>query len=142
MPTRASILICLSEQEKADFLPGALLSDIASSTANLVECRSDDCTPDSFAALLHEVNPEVLVACWLTPSLPDPLPSNLRYVCYLAGSIKKLVQRQHIADGLLVTDEVSAVQHLGQAVHVVDDPHPNPKITFPADLALAERLLP
>ena len=46
-----------------------------------------------------------------------------------------------LAAGALVTDEVSAVQHLGQAVKVVDNPWPNPKITFPADLELAERLL-
>ena len=46
-----------------------------------------------------------------------------------------------LAAGLLVTDEVSAVQHLGSPVRVVENAHPNPKITFPADLLLAERLL-
>ena len=44
-------------------------------------------------------------------------------------------------DGLLVTDEVSAVQHLGESVFVVANPTPNPKITFPADIVLAERLV-
>lgn len=44
-------------------------------------------------------------------------------------------------DGLLVTDEVSAVQHLGEPVFVVENPAPNPKITFPADIVLAERLV-
>lgn len=47
------------------------------------------------------------------------------------------VMREH----LLVTDEVSAVQALGEAVHVVEDTSPNLKITFPADLVLAEKLL-
>jgi 2-C-methyl-D-erythritol 4-phosphate cytidylyltransferase len=46
-----------------------------------------------------------------------------------------------LADGLLVTDEVSAVQHLGVEVYVQDNPSPNPKITYPADLDLAEKLL-
>lgn len=46
-----------------------------------------------------------------------------------------------LAAGLLVTDEVSAVQHGGGEVRVVDNAWPNPKITFPADLALAERWL-
>jgi 2-C-methyl-D-erythritol 4-phosphate cytidylyltransferase len=41
----------------------------------------------------------------------------------------------------LVTDEVSAVQLLGQAVQLVSNPSPNPKITYPSDLALAEQLL-
>ncbi len=43
--------------------------------------------------------------------------------------------------GLLVTDEVSAVQALGHAVYVVDNPEANIKITYPADLVMAERLL-
>lgn len=46
-----------------------------------------------------------------------------------------------IQDGALVTDEVSAVQHVKQEVTVVENTTPNPKITFPADLVLAERFL-
>lgn len=47
-----------------------------------------------------------------------------------------------LQDGALVTDEVSAVQHIGQPVFVVENTEPNPKITFPADLVLAERFVP
>ncbi|HAL72178.1 MAG TPA: 2-C-methyl-D-erythritol 4-phosphate cytidylyltransferase [Verrucomicrobiales bacterium] len=46
-----------------------------------------------------------------------------------------------IRDVALVTDEVSAVQHVGEVVSVVENTSPNPKITFPADLTLAERFL-
>lgn len=46
-----------------------------------------------------------------------------------------------LRDGLHVTDEVSAVQHLGAEVFVVENSLPNLKITHPADIALAERLL-
>ncbi len=46
-----------------------------------------------------------------------------------------------LRDGLLVTDEVSALGHIGHDVWLVDNPTPNPKITWPPDLALAERLL-
>ncbi len=46
------------------------------------------------------------------------------------------------ADKLTITDEVSALQHLGHRVAVVANDKPNLKITFPADLALAELLLP
>jgi 2-C-methyl-D-erythritol 4-phosphate cytidylyltransferase len=46
-----------------------------------------------------------------------------------------------IRDHLLVTDEVSAVQHLGEPVFVVENSEPNPKITFPADILLAERFV-
>jgi 2-C-methyl-D-erythritol 4-phosphate cytidylyltransferase len=43
--------------------------------------------------------------------------------------------------GDVVTDEVSACELAGRPVALVENPAPNPKITFPADLKLAERLL-
>ncbi len=46
-----------------------------------------------------------------------------------------------LAENLLVTDEVSALQHMGESVMLVENPDPNIKITFPADLALAEAIL-
>lgn len=46
-----------------------------------------------------------------------------------------------LRDGVLVTDEVSAVQHLGEPVIVVENDTPNPKITYPQDLAAAEKWL-
>lgn len=46
-----------------------------------------------------------------------------------------------IRDRLLVTDEVSAVQHLGEPVFVIENAEPNPKITFPADIVLAQRFV-
>jgi len=48
---------------------------------------------------------------------------------------------QVIADGVTVTDEVSAVQHIGGEVWVVENGGPNLKITYPADLEIAARLL-
>ncbi len=46
-----------------------------------------------------------------------------------------------IREGVLVTDEVSAMQHIGVPVFVIENTAPNPKITFPSDLTLAERFL-
>lgn len=45
------------------------------------------------------------------------------------------------ARGLFATDEVSAVQALGERVKFIESRHPNVKITTPADLALAEAIL-
>jgi 2-C-methyl-D-erythritol 4-phosphate cytidylyltransferase len=42
--------------------------------------------------------------------------------------------------GLAVTDEVSALETIGVRVKFVESTRPNPKITTPADLALAEAL--
>lgn len=47
-----------------------------------------------------------------------------------------------LRDGAIVTDEVSAVERAGHPVHLVSNPFPNLKITWPEDLAIAERLLP
>ena len=46
-----------------------------------------------------------------------------------------------LGNALTVTDEVSAVQSLGESVHVVENTTPNPKITFPQDLDFAAALL-
>lgn len=42
----------------------------------------------------------------------------------------------------IVTDEVSAVEALGETVHLVENRFPNLKITFPPDLEVARALLP
>jgi 2-C-methyl-D-erythritol 4-phosphate cytidylyltransferase len=45
------------------------------------------------------------------------------------------------AQGLAVTDEVSAMQQTGVRVKFIESVHPNLKITTPADLALAEAVI-
>ncbi|MFM7605883.1 MAG: 2-C-methyl-D-erythritol 4-phosphate cytidylyltransferase [Prosthecobacter sp.] len=57
---------------------------------------------------------------------------------------RDLIRRAYDAvlqEGLCVTDEVSALQHLGEPVHVVENRSPNPKITLPGDIQMAERAL-
>jgi 2-C-methyl-D-erythritol 4-phosphate cytidylyltransferase len=46
-----------------------------------------------------------------------------------------------VANNLIVTDEVSAVQAIGAKVKFIESRHPNLKITTQADLILAEALL-
>jgi 2-C-methyl-D-erythritol 4-phosphate cytidylyltransferase len=48
---------------------------------------------------------------------------------------------QVVVDGLSVTDEVTALRHVGQPVRLVADDFPNPKITYATDLASSERWL-
>jgi 2-C-methyl-D-erythritol 4-phosphate cytidylyltransferase len=45
------------------------------------------------------------------------------------------------ARGLSVTDDAEAVEGLGHPVAIVENPHPNPKLTTPADLAYLEFLM-
>lgn len=46
--------------------------------------------------------------------------------------------RSVFARNLTVTDEISAIEHLGRSAVLVPNDHPNFKITFPGDLPLAE----
>jgi len=57
---------------------------------------------------------------------------------------KELIHKAYKAvenSNSIVTDEVSAMDLIGIKTFLVDNPFPNPKITFPQDLALAEKLL-
>jgi 2-C-methyl-D-erythritol 4-phosphate cytidylyltransferase len=54
----------------------------------------------------------------------------------LRGAYEAVLQR-----GELVTDEVSALEHTGRAVWLVENTTPNPKITLPGDIEMAERLM-
>ena len=100
----ASILAVLTETELREFLPEPLrqqLRDLAPEFRLLDPTGMDDA---AFARELAATNPDVLLGCWKTPPLPESLPPRLRYVCYITGSVKRLVSRSHIERGLLVTN--------------------------------------
>ena len=42
---------------------------------------------------------------------------------------------------LAITDDASAVELLGKPIALLENPHPNPKLTAPSDLAYLEFLL-
>lgn len=104
MPEIHSIALCLSERELSDFLPEPLLTECRrlGRTSHWVDTQGLDA--GAFAARLLTLAPDVIVAGWSTPVLPDVLPAQLRYLCYLAGSIKRMVRREHVARGLLVSN--------------------------------------
>ncbi|MDP2138353.1 MAG: hydroxyacid dehydrogenase [Candidatus Didemnitutus sp.] len=104
MARPSSILAAITAQELRDFLPEPLLGAVRALTPAFAHHDTAGETTEQFHRVLAEANPEVLLACWKTPPLPAVLPRNLRYVCYLAGSVKKLVTREHIESGLLVSN--------------------------------------
>ncbi len=57
-------------------------------------------------AQIEEVNPEILVGAWMLPKLPvDKVGRDgVKYLCYLAGSVKNQVTEDHLNNGLLVTN--------------------------------------
>jgi phosphoglycerate dehydrogenase-like enzyme len=121
-PRSASILQCITAIEHREFLPGDMATQIPAWGDPLVAMDSDELELSVWHQHLHEINPEILVACWSTPALPAALPPALRYVCYLAGSVKKLITRQHIENGLIVTNwghSISRTVAEGALLHVL-----------------------
>lgn len=104
MPRPASILVSLTSIEFRDFLPGSCANEIEALSDHIVHVDPSTLDEVAWKQLLETHNPEILVCCWKTPALPTQLPSNLRYVCYFAGSIKNLVTREHIEQGLVVSN--------------------------------------
>lgn len=104
-PSRAaSLLAALTSQEMNDFLPDPLLARMRALTDRFDHIATETLTTPDFHRRLAEQNPEVLITCWKTPPLPEQLPAGLRYVCHLSGSIRKIVSRSHLEQGLIVTN--------------------------------------
>ncbi len=104
MPRPAALLVSLSAQELTEFLPGQLWSELRALPLRCEHRDPTQQTREEFYRELATLNPEVLVTCWKTPRLPAELPPGLRYVCHLAGSVKHLVTRGQIEQGLLVSN--------------------------------------
>jgi phosphoglycerate dehydrogenase-like enzyme len=104
MPRPASLLAAITPQESAEFLPEPLFAEVRALPGRFEPLDTTRLTTADFHRALLASNPEVLLTCWKTPPLPAQLPSNLRYVCHLAGSIKRLVTREHLARGLQITN--------------------------------------
>lgn len=100
------ILVSLTEIERDDFLSESERSWLRDqpNVRWLVPPTPD---ADSWLSELRDSQPEILVAAWKTPTLPaallDDPELSLKYLCYLPGSIRKLVPREFIERGLTVT---------------------------------------
>lgn len=122
MPRPASILAALTDDELGDFLPGPLLERAQSLPDRFTRWNTAGRSDGEFVAALATTDPEILIACWSTPALPDPLPPRLRYVCYLCGSVRELVKRAHLERGLLVTNWGGSIARIvaeGALMHIL-----------------------
>jgi phosphoglycerate dehydrogenase-like enzyme len=104
MSKPTSLLVVLTSNEGHEFLPPPLFAELRTLLPEFRMLDPNDLDPATFARELAATNPDILLGCWMTPPLPNVIPSRLRYVCYLTGSLKKLVSRHHIERGLLVTN--------------------------------------
>ncbi len=109
---RPKVLVALSPGETADFLPEPLWSEIGALAGDVAVVNAQRLKGDALRRAIAEFDPEVLLASWRTDPLPERLPPSLRYVCYLGGSVRRLVSEKHLAQGLLVSnwgDSISRV---------------------------------
>jgi len=122
MPRLPSILAVLTPAEQEEFLPEPLFTEVRGLTTNFRLIDPGISGKEDFYRTLATVDPEILLACWNTPPLPEMLPPRLRYVCYLTGSLKKVVTRAHIEQGLLVTNwgnSISRIVAEGALLHIL-----------------------
>lgn len=104
MPRITSLLAVLTPREKEKFLPEPLFGEIQNLASEFRLIDPTGMKPEAFAAEVTKINPDVLLGCWQTLPLPTELPSKLRYMCYLTGSVQRLITRQQLEDGFLVTN--------------------------------------
>jgi phosphoglycerate dehydrogenase-like enzyme len=104
MPKPSSLFAALTPTETRDFLPEPLLAEVRSLAPAFHLFDPTDRSTQEFNQVLAKANPEIILAAWKTPALPAQLPPATRYVCYLCGSVKKLVTSQHLQSGLIVTN--------------------------------------
>ena len=104
MPRPTVLLVAVNSLETTSFLPDKLREHVEKLADQVVWFDTTDANPSQWLQTLQEVNPEVVIGCWSTPALPPDLPPKLRYLCYLAGSVRNILTRQHVENGLKVTD--------------------------------------
>lgn len=112
MPGIRSLLVVLTPEEERNFWPGDWSRPLRELCPRADFIDPTELTAESFAAELRRLDPEVVVACWRTPPLPEVLPPGLRYVCYLTGSVRQLVRRAHLEQGLRVTNWGSIISRI------------------------------
>jgi len=105
---KSRAIVALSDLEVADFFPGSLWGELERLLPGYRRIRLPLAGTDDWERLWRDSPGEILIAAWQTPTLNSALQpvdlKSLRYVCYLAGSVRKLIPRELIEQGLVVTN--------------------------------------
>lgn len=104
MKAPLTLLCAVTPCLRQEFFPSDLATELTAAGYVIREQDPAALSPEVFLRELALINPDVLLTAWGTPALPERLPSRLRYVCHLCGSVRDLVTRRHLEAGLLVTN--------------------------------------
>lgn len=106
-------MVALTDAEIADFFPDPMWKELESLLPGYRRVALPFADPADWVRLWRESPAEILVSAWQTPALNGAITladlKPLRYVCYLAGSVRKLVPRQLLNQGVLVTNWGNAI---------------------------------
>ena len=102
------ILFVLNPLEWKTFFPGPTREGVLALGDEVREADPTSLTEESWRGLLQEFKPEIVVCAWKCPAIPGDVAAvtgdALKYVCYLAGSVRKLVTEDLLRKGLIVTN--------------------------------------
>jgi phosphoglycerate dehydrogenase-like enzyme len=100
--------VALTDIEAAEFFPGPMWNELGKLLPDFRHLRLPLQNPEEWPKLWAGSPAEILVCAWQTPALNGPLSpldlQPLKYVCYLAGSVRRLVPRELVQNGLVVTN--------------------------------------
>jgi phosphoglycerate dehydrogenase-like enzyme len=105
-----------------DFFPDPLWTEVRLLATEFRHVDPTAISAEEIAREFQALDPEALIACWKTPPLPAVVPPRLRYVCYLTGSVRRLVSAAHLQRGLLLSnwgESISRVVAEGALFHVL-----------------------
>jgi phosphoglycerate dehydrogenase-like enzyme len=105
---KSRILFALNEIEWATFFPGESSKVVKSLADEVRSVDTSNLSSEAWRCVLAEYKPEIVVAAWKTPTLPDDVDAltegQIKYACYLAGSVRKFIMPSHLENGLIVTN--------------------------------------
>lgn len=104
MSSPPSLLAVLTPTEAREFLPEPMFGQLRGLFPEFRLIDPTGLDGAGWARELTEFDPEIVLGCWKTPPLPAGPPPRLRYVCYLAGSVKRMISRAHLEHGLVATN--------------------------------------
>ncbi|HSI85686.1 MAG TPA: hydroxyacid dehydrogenase [Candidatus Methylacidiphilales bacterium] len=107
------VLFVITERERNLFFPDQL-SNQQSALGPWVDSWSFK-PASNWPRILSEMQPTVIVSAWTTPGLPgewtDAPDCPLKYVCHLTGSVRRVVPRDLVARGVMVTNWGTSISH-------------------------------